>query len=88
MFHVKQLLSISCEKERETLIQLNDDLADNPEFLQDYAYILREFGYIDRAKDVAKRYLTMVPDDVNMVEFLNEDEFDDDEFSEEGFYLF
>ena len=54
---------------------LATDLADNPEFLQDYAYILREFGYTDRAKDVAKRYLTMVPDDVNMVEFLNEDEF-------------
>ena len=54
---------------------LATDLADNPEFLQDYAYILREFGYIDRAKDVAKRYLTFVPDDVNMVEFIDEDEF-------------
>ena len=54
---------------------LATDLVDNPEFLQDYAYILREFGYADRAKDVAKRYLTLVPDDVNMVEFLNEDEF-------------
>lgn len=55
--------------------ELATDLADNPEFLQDYAYILREFGQKERAHQVAERYLQLVPDDVNMVEFLNENEF-------------
>lgn len=55
--------------------ELAIDLADNPEFLQDYAYILREFGQKERAHQVAERYLQLVPDDVNMVEFLNENEF-------------
>ncbi len=54
--------------------ELATDLADNPEFLQDYVYILREFGQKERAHQVAERYLNLVPDDVNMVEFLNEDE--------------
>ena len=51
---------------------LATDLADNPEFLQDYAYILREFGYYDRIQDVVKRYLNLVPDDINMAGFLDE----------------
>lgn len=55
--------------------ELATDLSDNPEFLQDYAYILREFGQKERAHQVAERYLQLVPDDVNMVEFLNENEF-------------
>lgn len=55
--------------------ELATDLADNPEFLQDYAYILREFGQKERAHQVAERYLQLVPDDVNMVEFLSENEF-------------
>ncbi|RCW16960.1 hypothetical protein CAC02_05790 [Streptococcus gallolyticus] len=55
--------------------ELATDLADNPEFLQDYAYILREFGQKERAYQVAERYLQLVPDDVNMVEFLSENEF-------------
>lgn len=55
--------------------ELAIDLADNPEFLQDYAYILREFGQKERAHQVAERYLQLVPDDVNMVEFLNENDF-------------
>ncbi len=55
--------------------ELATDLADNPEFLQDYAYILREFGQKERAHQVAERYLQLVPDDVNMVEFLNENKF-------------
>ena len=55
--------------------ELATDLADNPEFLQDYAYILREFRQKERAHQVAERYLQLVPDDVNMVEFLNENEF-------------
>ena len=55
--------------------ELATDLSDNPEFLQDYAYILREFGQKERAHQVAERYLQLVPDDVNMVGFLNENEF-------------
>lgn len=55
--------------------ELATDLSDNPEFLQDYAYILREFGQKEHAHQVAERYLQLVPDDVNMVGFLNENEF-------------
>lgn len=51
---------------------LASDLQENPEFLQDYAYILREFGYRERARDIAERYLKLVPDDVNMLDFLSE----------------
>lgn len=51
---------------------LASDLQENPEFLQDYAYILREFGYRERARDIAEHYLKLVPDDVNMLDFLSE----------------
>lgn len=53
--------------------ELSQDLSKNPEFLQDYAYILREFGYRQKAKEVAQSYLTFVPDDLNMMAFINED---------------
>lgn len=66
------------EADKKALSLYNDlaaDLGENPEFLHDYAYILREFGQKEHAHQVAKHYLTLVPDDVNMVEFLHEDEF-------------
>lgn len=66
------------EADKKALALYNDlaaDLGENPEFLHDYAYILREFGQKEYAHQVAKHYLTLVPDDVNMVEFLHEDEF-------------
>ena len=66
------------EADKKALALYNDlaaDLGENPEFLHDYAYILREFGQKEHALQVAKHYLTLVPDDVNMVEFLHEDEF-------------
>lgn len=66
------------EADKKALALYNDlaaDLDENPEFLHDYAYILREFGQKEHAHQVAKHYLTLVPDDVNMVEFLHEDEF-------------
>lgn len=66
------------EADKKALALYNDlaaDLGENPEFLHDYAYILREFGQKEHAYQVAKHYLTLVPDDVNMVEFLHEDEF-------------
>ena len=65
------------EADKKALALYNDlaaDLGENPEFLHDYAYILREFGQKEHAHQVAKHYLTLVPDDVNMVEFLHEDE--------------
>ena len=66
------------EADKKALALYNDlaaDFGENPEFLHDYAYILREFGQKEHAHQVAKHYLTLVPDDVNMVEFLHEDEF-------------
>ncbi|MGT2906389.1 tetratricopeptide repeat protein [Streptococcus dentiloxodontae] len=61
------------EKAFKLYEDLSLDLADNPEFLEDYAYILREFGYHARARQIAEKYLTLVPDDVNMMEFLHEE---------------
>lgn len=48
------------------------DLNQNPEFLHDYAYILREFGQLELATETAKTYLSLVPDDLNMQSFLEE----------------
>ncbi|MCC9990187.1 hypothetical protein HK332_04805, partial [Streptococcus agalactiae] len=48
-----------------------NDLKDNPEFLQDYAYILREFCYLDKAQEAGKAYLKLVPDDIEMSEWVN-----------------
>ena len=46
------------------------DLYDNPEFLQDYAYLLYEYGYRKQAQKIAEHYLTLVPDDMAMADFL------------------
>lgn len=51
---------------------LFEDLQDNPEFLQDFIYVLREYGYKDRLLEVLKRYLALVPDDIAMVELLED----------------
>ncbi|HEP1478897.1 TPA: tetratricopeptide repeat protein [Streptococcus pyogenes] len=51
--------------------EISADLAENPEFLQDYAYLLREFGQFHKAIQVATAYLRQVPDDVNMQDFLD-----------------
>ncbi|MFU2205824.1 tetratricopeptide repeat protein [Streptococcus pluranimalium] len=48
------------------------DLNQNPEFLHDYAYILREFGQLELATETAETYLSIVPDDLNMQHFLEE----------------
>ena len=72
----KAYQALEADKKAHNLYdELATDLSDNPEFLQDYAYILREFGQKERAHQVAERYLQLVPDDVNMVGFLNENEF-------------
>ncbi|CRH92326.1 Uncharacterised protein [Chlamydia trachomatis] len=62
------------EQEEKTLSlykEIAGDLAENPEFLQDYAYLLREFGELTKAVKVTTNYLNQVPDDVNMQAFLD-----------------
>lgn len=49
------------------------DLADNPEFLADYVEALRLMGRAEDARVQAGRYLSLVPDDLVMQEFLNEE---------------
>ncbi|AAM79258.1 TPA: tetratricopeptide repeat protein [Streptococcus pyogenes] len=51
--------------------EISADLAENPEFLQDYAYLLREFGQFHKAIQMATACLRQVPDDVNMQDFLD-----------------
>lgn len=48
--------------------ELAGDLKDNPEFLEQYIYLLRELGYFEEAKVNAQVYLKLVPDDVQMQE--------------------
>ncbi|HFI0126612.1 TPA: hypothetical protein ACGO9G_001194 [Streptococcus suis] len=48
-------------------------LAENPEFLADYVALLRQLGYMDQAREQANRYIQLVPDDLAMQEFLNEE---------------
>ncbi|HFR3550998.1 TPA: tetratricopeptide repeat protein [Streptococcus suis] len=49
------------------------DLADNPEFLADYVEALRLMGRAEDARVQVGRYLSLVPDDLAMQEFLNEE---------------
>ena len=59
------------EKARELYGELHRDLRDNPEFLEEYIYLLRECGELERAKQEAQHYLSLVPDDSVMQEFYN-----------------
>ena len=47
---------------------LLSDLKENPEFLEQYIYLLREMGDFEEAKHQAEHYLHLVPDDVGMQE--------------------
>ncbi|WNZ92153.1 hypothetical protein QYR58_03240 [Streptococcus iniae] len=61
------------EEQALTIYQaIEADLKDNPEFLSEYAYLLREFGMRDKAKEIVIAYLSQVPDDLNMQAFLEE----------------
>lgn len=51
---------------------LEPSLKDNPEFLKDYAYLLRSMGYQDKAIAVGHYYLTLVPDDMDMVNLIED----------------
>ena len=46
--------------------ELAPDLKDNPEFLEQYIYLLRELGKLEEAKDYIQSYLQLVPDDLQM----------------------
>ena len=57
------------EKAQELYGELHRDLRYNPEFLEEYIYLLRECGELERAKQEAQHYLSLVPDDSAMQEF-------------------
>ena len=50
--------------------KLSSDFKDNPEFLEQYTYLLRELGYFEEAKRQAEAYLKLIPDDIQMQELL------------------
>lgn len=52
--------------------RLQQDLTENPEFLADYIELLRQLGRQEEAKQLAGRYLQLVPDDLFMQEFYNQ----------------
>ena len=56
------------EKAEELYKQLARELQDNPEFLEQYVYLLRELGRFEEAKKAAVSYLRLVPDDGSMQE--------------------
>lgn len=68
--------NMSLEEVEQALAIFDDlvaDLADNPEFLADYVEALRLMGRAEDARVQAGRYLSLVPDDLVMQEFLNEE---------------
>ena len=68
----KALQGLERDQESLELYQkLMGDLKDNPEFLQEYVYQLRQMGYREDAAEVAQLYLNLVPDDPDMQEFLD-----------------
>lgn len=60
------------EKALDAYQDLERYLEQNPEFLADYAYLLREFGYRDKAKSLVETYLEQVPDDLAMSDLLED----------------
>lgn len=65
--------ALEYDEEAQALFeQIRQDLAENPEFLVDYIELLRQLGDMQEAKDLAKRYLELVPDDLLMQEFYNQ----------------
>lgn len=57
------------EKAEVAYRELAPDLQKNPEFLEQYIYLLRELGDFETAKRQAKRYIDLVPDDGAMQDF-------------------
>ena len=54
--------------------ELKEDLAENPEFLLDLIEVLRQEGALSEARVWAGRYLALVPDDLAMQEFYNQED--------------
>ena len=69
-YEAEEELEGALEKYRELL----PDLKNNPEFLESYIHLLRTMGYPEEAKEWAKSYMILVPDDLNMQDFLNQED--------------
>ena len=50
----------------ESYQELLPELKENPEFLEQYIYLLRELGKFEEAKVQIQSYLKLVPDDIQM----------------------
>ena len=50
----------------ESFQELLPELKENPEFLEQYIYLLRELGKFEEAKVQIQSYLNLVPDDIQM----------------------
>lgn len=50
----------------ESYQELLPELKENPEFLEQYIYLLRELGKFEEAKAQIQSYLKLVPDDIQM----------------------
>ena len=50
----------------ESYQELLPELKENPEFLEQYIYLLRELGKFEEAKVQIQSYLNLVPDDIQM----------------------
>ena len=50
----------------ESYQELLPELKENPEFLEQYIYLLRELGNFEEAKVQIQSYLNLVPDDIQM----------------------
>ena len=66
--HVFPVYWIFCNVIDNFYNQLARELQDNPEFLEQYVYLLRELGRFEEAKRAAASYLRLVPDDASMQE--------------------
>lgn len=60
------------DRAKELYDQLAGELADNPDFLKDYAYLLRELGYQEQFQTISHAYLKLVPDDSELIYLLED----------------
>ena len=64
------------DKAEEIYDKIAENMANNPEFLEDYIQVLRRMGRSTDAKRQAEKYLQLVPDDENMQNILADLEVD------------
>lgn len=66
-WHMAKACRALDQKESELLYrELVKELQDNPDFLREYIFVLRESGDFLEAKHQLERYLRLVPDDLEM----------------------